>query len=191
MNRTRQRPVVARMLASSGSTRHGLFKTGTRTHGFTPAHPSRRKNDFAPGEAPAPHRRAKSCSVWSSGQAGRGAKLDSASRQTEHSLQYNGSGWLRNPYFVYVMTKRKGEGSLTLLPEPRATEHYVVVVDGLAAASCTLHDQPMPVKPPARGSASRRPSIASANRSTRGPSLGRRRRGGGGSANDRRPRAQR
>src|SRR5690606_24410897 len=160
------------------------------SHRLTP----QSKNDFAPGEAPAPHRRAKSCSVWSSGQAGRGAKLDSASRQTEHSLQYNSSGWLRNPDFVYVMTKRKGEGSMTLLPEPRATEHYVVVVDGLAAASCTLHDQPMPVKPPARGSASRRPSTASANRSTRGPSRCRRRRGrsgGGGSASDRPLRAQR
>src|SRR5690606_40146625 len=60
------------------------------------------KDDFAPGEAPAPHRRAKSCSAWSSGQVGRGAKLDSASRQAEHFLHYNGSGWLRNPYSVYL-----------------------------------------------------------------------------------------
>src|SRR5690606_14654171 len=142
-------PAAAR--PAPASSRRALERMDS--HRLTP----QKKDDFAPGKAPAPHRRAKSCSVWSSGQAGRGAKLDSASRQTEHSPQYNGSGWLRNPYFVYVMTKRRGEGSMTLLPDPLAVPicapmrlSAMLVVDGLATASCTLHDQPMPVKPPRR-----------------------------------------
>src|SRR5690606_2960702 len=97
--------------------------------------------------------------------------------------------------------KRKGEEPMTLPPEPFAVTicapmrlGTMLVVDGLATASCTLHDQPMPVKPPARGIASRRPSIASANRSTLGPSRDRERRwrsGGDGSASGRRHHASR
>src|SRR5690606_12776487 len=108
MNRTRQRPVVARMLVSSGSTRHGLLKTGTRMHGSTPAHPSeegRPRSRWDPSAPPG----AKSCSVWSSGQAGRGVtKPDSASRQTEHSLQYSGSELVTQPLFRVCHGKKEG-----------------------------------------------------------------------------------
>src|SRR5690606_22536637 len=56
---------------------------------------------------------------------------------------------------LMIILKRKGEESMTPLPEPFAVTicapmrlSAMLVVDGLATASCTLHPQPMPVKPP-------------------------------------------